>query len=73
MPKIQLIRRDSQIIELDATGINISVNRNVEPHPVPVLATRATLDLNVATIGITISGVLADDDRVSGQHRRDVD
>ena len=66
MPKIQLIRRDSGVIELDATGITFSVNRNVEPHPVPVLATRAALDLNVATIGITIEGVLADDDRVSG-------
>lgn len=64
MPKIQLIRRDSQVLELDAEEINFSFQRMVAIHPLPALGTRAALDMNQTTIGIRVSGILADDDEV---------
>jgi len=66
MPMIQLIKRDSSIIELEASSIQISVQRNVMVHPIPLLATRAGLDLNQPQVGITIDGVLTDDETSSG-------
>ena len=66
MPMIQLIKRDSSIIELEASSIQISVQRNVLIHPIPLLATRAGLDLNQPQVGITIDGILTDDETSSG-------
>ena len=67
MPKIQLIRRDSQILELDAEEISFSFQRMVAIHPLPALGTRAALDMNQTTIGIRVSGILTNDEEaVSG-------
>jgi hypothetical protein len=66
MPMIQLIKRDSSVIELEASNIQISVQRNVLVHPIPLLATRAGLDLNQPQVGITIDGILTDDETSSG-------
>jgi hypothetical protein len=63
---IQLIRRDSTIIELEAVDIQFSIQRNVLVHPVPLLATRAALDLNQPQVGITISGIITDDEQAKG-------
>ena len=62
MPKIQLIRRDSSVIELDAEEISISIQRMVAVHPLPIVATRAALDLNQTNIIIKVSGILRDDE-----------
>ena len=63
MPKIQLIRRDGGVVELEATNIGLSVQRNLTgPYPVPLLATRAALDLNQPSVSITVEGVIADDE-----------
>ena len=64
MPKIQLIRRDSTTIELEATNIGFSIQRNVMVHPLPLLATRAALDLNMPSVAIVIDGIITDDDVV---------
>jgi hypothetical protein len=66
MPMIQLIRRDSTIIELEATDIQFSIQRNVLVHPIPLLATRAALDLNQPSVGITINGIITDDEQAKG-------
>lgn len=66
MPMIQLIRRDSTVIELEATDIQFSIQRNVLVHPIPLLATRAGLDLNQPSVGITINGVITDDEQATG-------
>ncbi len=66
MPKIQLIRKDGQIIELDATEIGMSVTRGVSVWPIPIIATRAALDLNANMLAITISGVITDDSSSTG-------
>jgi hypothetical protein len=66
LPKIQLIRRDSTIIELEATSIGISIQRNVLVHPIPLLATRAALDLNQPQVGIVIDGIITDDEEAKG-------
>jgi len=63
---IQLIRRDSTVIELEATDIQFSIQRNVLVHPIPLLATRAGLDLNQPSVGITINGVITDDEQATG-------
>ena len=68
MPMIQLIKRDSSVIELEASSIQISVQRNIMSHPIPLLATRAALDLNIPQIGITIDGILTDDETASGSN-----
>ena len=62
MPKIQLIRRDGKIIELDAETITFGFQRYTTSDPIPVLATRAAIDLNQTGISITVNGVIADDD-----------
>jgi len=63
MPKIQLIRRDGGVVELEATNIGISVQRTITgPYPIPLLATRAALDLNQPSVSITVDGVIADDE-----------
>ncbi len=61
MPKIQLIRRDGSVIELEAEEIAFSFQRMVAVHSLPVLATRAALDLNQTNIVIKVTGVLTDD------------
>lgn len=61
MPKIQLIRRDSSVIELEAEEIAFSFQRMVAVHALPVLATRAALDLNQTNIVIKVTGILHDD------------
>lgn len=66
MPKIQLIRKDGQIIELDATEIGMSVTRGVSVWPIPIIATRAALDLNANMLAITITGVITDDTSTTG-------
>ena len=63
---IQLIRRDSTVIELEATNIGFSVQRNVLVHPIPLLATRAALDLNQPQVGIVIDGIITDDEEAKG-------
>lgn len=63
---IQLIRRDSTVIELEATNIGISIQRNVLVHPIPLLATRAALDLNQPNVGIVIDGIITDDEEAKG-------
>ena len=63
MPKIQLIRRDGGVVELEATNIQFSIQRNiVGPHPIPLLATRAALDLNTPSLAITVEGIISDDE-----------
>jgi len=61
MPMIQLIRRDGSVIELEAEEIAFSLQRMVAVHAIPVVATRAALDLNQTNIIIKVSGVLTDD------------
>lgn len=68
MPKIQLIRKDGQIIELDATEVGMSVTRGVSVWPIPIIATRAALDLNSNMLAITISGVITDDTSSTGDN-----
>lgn len=63
---IQLIRRDSTVIELEATNIGISIQRNVLVHPIPLLATRAALDLNQPSVSIVIDGIITDDEQATG-------
>ena len=62
MPKIQLIRRDSSVIELDANLITFDVKRETSVTPLPVISQRFALDMNVATIGISIDGIISDDE-----------
>jgi hypothetical protein len=66
VPKVQLIRKDGQIIELDATDIGMSVTRGVSVWPIPIIATRAALDLNANMLAITITGVITDDSSSTG-------
>lgn len=63
---IQLIRRDSTVIELEATNIGFSIQRNIAIHPIPLLATRAALDLNLPQVGIVIDGIITDDEEAKG-------
>jgi len=66
MPKIQLIRKDGGIIELEASNIAFQVTRGVAVWPIPIYGVRAGLDLNTNTLNITVDGILRDDDSVSG-------
>jgi hypothetical protein len=68
VPKIQLIRKDGQVIELDATDIGMSVTRGVSVWPIPIIATRAALDLNANMLAITINGVITDDTSSTGDN-----
>ena len=62
MPRIQLIRRDSTVMELDADSITFDMTRIITAYPLPILNTRVALDLNQTQIGITLSGIFTDDD-----------
>jgi len=62
MPMIQLLRRDSSVMELEAETISFGLNRMVTKYPVPIFATRMGMDLNQTEIDIVIEGVFTDDD-----------
>ena len=62
MPKIQLIRKDSTVIELDAESVTFDLDRATMVSPIAFLAQRYAIDLNMTNIGITISGIVADDE-----------
>ena len=62
MPKIQLLRRDSSVIELDAENITFAITRGVQSFPLPFIATRYAIDLNQTDVGISINGILSDDE-----------
>ena len=62
MPKIQLLRRDSTVIELDAENITFAITRGVQSFPLPFVATRYAIDLNQTDVGISINGILTDDE-----------
>jgi len=66
MPMIQLIRRDSQVIELEADSISIILDRVFLAQPIPVVNTRIALDMNQTNMAIEISGILTDDDEATG-------
>jgi len=66
MPKIQIIRRDSSVIELDASDINFDYTRGAVSHAMPIIATRIGLDMNQTQIGISVEGILRDDTMESG-------
>jgi|8_EtaG_2_1085327.scaffolds.fasta_scaffold05229_2 hypothetical protein len=61
MPKIQLIRRDSSILELDAESILFDLVRVTTAYSLPIINTRAALDLNQTNISIQIGGIFTDD------------
>tara|TARA_R100001463_G_scaffold13034_11_gene34938 strand:+ start:1652 stop:2881 length:1230 start_codon:yes stop_codon:yes gene_type:complete len=61
MPKIQLIRRDSSILELDAESIMFDLVRVTTAYSLPIINTRAALDLNQTNIQIQIGGIFTDD------------
>jgi len=62
MPKIQLLRRDSSVIELDAENITFAITRGVQSFPLPFIATRYAIDLNQTDVSISINGILTDDE-----------
>lgn len=62
MPMIQLLRRDSSVIELEAESISFGFNRLALTYPVPIFATRMGMDLNQSDMEIVIEGVFTDDD-----------
>ncbi len=66
MPKIQLIRRDGDVIELDAGSVAFGVTRSVAVWAIPVFGVRAGFDTNANLFSITVSGILTDDTTVSG-------
>jgi len=66
MPKVQLIRRDGEIIELNTTNVGFNVTRGVAVWPIPLFGVRAALDLNQNTLNITLNGVMVDDREASG-------
>jgi len=61
MPKIQLIKRDSSVLELDAEDIMFDLTRSVVAHALPIFNTRAAIDLNQTNISIIVNGILTDD------------
>ena len=62
MPMIQLLRRDSSVIELEAESISFGFNRIAITYPVAIFATRMGMDLNQSDMEIVIEGVFTDDD-----------
>jgi len=62
MPRIQLVRRDSSVLELDADSITFDMTRIITAYPLPIVNTRVALDLNQTQIGITLQGIFTDDD-----------
>ena len=65
MPKIQLIRRDSSVIELDAANVMFDLTRISMAHALPIINTRAALDLNQTNIQIMVEGILTDDSDIT--------
>ena len=61
MPKIQLIRKDSSVIELDAADITFDLQRQTQVFPLPFLATRYGIDLNQTAVSVAINGIFSDD------------
>ena len=66
MPKVQLIRRDGEIIELNATSVGFSVQRGVAIWAPPIVGVRMGLDLNNNLLNVAINGVIVDDENASG-------
>lgn len=66
MPKIQLIRRDGKVIELNATNIGFNIQRGVKIWAIPIVGVRAGFDTNDNLLSITIDGIMTDDSEVSG-------
>tara|TARA_R110000824_G_scaffold3689_7_gene17474 strand:+ start:7686 stop:8930 length:1245 start_codon:yes stop_codon:yes gene_type:complete len=66
MPKVQLIRRDGEIIELNATSVGFSVQRGVAIWAPPIVGVRMGLDLNNNLLTVAINGVIVDDENTSG-------
>ena len=62
MTKVRLIRNDGGKLTLDSTGYSINVTRSVPVMPVPVLAERYAVDINMVSADITLDVILADDD-----------
>ena len=62
MPRIQLVKRDSSVMELDAESITFDLTRVITAYPLPIVNTRVALDLNQTQIGITLQGIFTDDD-----------
>tara|TARA_R100001463_G_scaffold20854_4_gene50640 strand:- start:3465 stop:4694 length:1230 start_codon:yes stop_codon:yes gene_type:complete len=65
MPMIQLLRRDSSVIELEAESISFGFNRVTLTYPVAIFATRMGMDLNQSDMDIVIEGIFSDDDTVT--------
>jgi len=63
---IQLIRKDGQVIELQAESVNFSVTRSASVWSPPIFGVRLGFDTNSAMVGITVTGILTDDESVSG-------
>tara|TARA_R100001509_G_scaffold164922_1_gene144248 strand:- start:2976 stop:4205 length:1230 start_codon:yes stop_codon:yes gene_type:complete len=61
MPKIQLIKRDSSVLELDAENIQFDLTRIITAHALPIFNTRAAIDLNQTNINIILEGIITDD------------
>jgi len=62
MPKIQLIRRDSTVIELDANSITFDLSRGTTVVPLPFIGQRFAIDTNLTDVGLVINGIVTDDD-----------
>ena len=62
MPKIQLLRRDSSVIELNAENITFAITRGAQSFALPFVATRYAIDLNQTNVGISINGIITDDE-----------
>ena len=65
MPMIQLLRRDSSVIELEAESISFGFDRIAITYPVAIFATRMGMDLNQTNMEIVIEGIFSDDDTVT--------
>ena len=61
MPRIQLIKRDSSVLELDAENIQFDLTRIITAHALPIFNTRAAIDLNQTNINIILEGIITDD------------
>lgn len=61
MPQIQLIRRDGNVINLDAEKISFGFQRFAAIQPLPILAVRTAIDLNQTKVTLEVTGVLTDD------------
>lgn len=66
MPMIQLIRKDGQVIELEAETINFSITRSASVWSPPLAGMRLGFDTNAAMVSINVGGILTDDANISG-------